>query len=107
MYDRLEAQLEDAETLHELAREVDDASQEAEIEGALGELDRALRALELRSMFSGEHDERDALCTIQAGERSEERRVGKECVRTGRSRGSQDRKKTKEKTTTTERSKHP
>ena len=27
-----------------------------------------LRGLELRSMFSGEHDERDALCTIQAGE---------------------------------------
>src|SRR3546814_6677978 len=35
MYERLEAQLEDAETLHELAREVDDASQEPEIEGAL------------------------------------------------------------------------
>jgi len=67
-YERLVSQLEDAETLHELAREVDDASQETEIEGALGSLDRQLRGLELRSMFSGEHDERDALCTIQAGE---------------------------------------
>jgi peptide chain release factor 2 len=67
-YERLVGQLEDAETLHELAREVDDASQEPEIESTLAALDRELRGLELRSMFSGEHDERDALCTIQAGE---------------------------------------
>ena len=67
-YERLMAELADAETLHELAREVDDASQEGEIEAALTHLDRELRVLELRSMFSGEHDERDALCSIQAGE---------------------------------------
>jgi peptide chain release factor 2 len=68
MFERLSSRLEDAETLHELAREVDDASQEGEIEAALDSLDRELRGLELRSMFSGEHDERDALCTIQSGE---------------------------------------
>jgi peptide chain release factor 2 len=67
-YDRLVTALEDAETLHELAREVDDASQETEIEATLAGLDRELRGLELRSMFSGEHDEYDALCTLQAGE---------------------------------------
>jgi peptide chain release factor 2 len=67
-YERLVGRLEDAETLHELAREVDDATQEGEIEATLDALDTELRALELRSMFSGEHDERDALCTIQAGE---------------------------------------
>jgi peptide chain release factor 2 len=67
-FERLVGQLEDAETLHELAREVDDATQEGEIGGTLHALDVELRALELRSMFSGEHDERDALCTIQAGE---------------------------------------
>ena len=67
-YERLMGQLEDAETLHELAREVDDASQESEIEAVLTGLDRELRVLELRSMFSGEHDEYDALCTIQSGE---------------------------------------
>src|SRR3546814_12459133 len=66
MYERLEAQLEDAETLHELAREVDDASQEPEIEGALVSLDRELRGLELRSMFAGEPAEHDALDPIQA-----------------------------------------
>ena len=67
-YEHLVAILDDAETLHELAREVDDASQETEIQASLDALDRELRGLELRSMFSGEHDERDALCTIQAGE---------------------------------------
>ncbi|MGH9273707.1 MAG: peptide chain release factor 2 [Acidimicrobiales bacterium] len=67
-FERLVSVIEDAETLHEMAREVDDESQEPEIEAALASLDRELRGLELRSMFSGEHDERDALCTIQAGE---------------------------------------
>jgi peptide chain release factor 2 len=67
-FERLVSELDDAETLHEMAREVDDESQEPEIEAALVTLDRDLRVLELRSMFSGEHDEYDALCTIQAGE---------------------------------------
>ncbi|MGK2947550.1 MAG: peptide chain release factor 2 [Acidimicrobiales bacterium] len=67
-YEGLVSQLEDAETLHELAREVDDESQEPEIEATLTALDAELKGLELRSMFSGEHDERDALCTVQAGE---------------------------------------
>src|SRR3954452_20123798 len=56
LHDRLAGELEDAETLHEMAREVDDESQEPEIESALASLDRELRALELRSMFAGEHD---------------------------------------------------
>jgi peptide chain release factor 2 len=67
-FEALIGQLEDAETLAELAREEGDESQEPEIEGAIADLDRSLRALELRSMFSGEHDERDALCSVQAGE---------------------------------------
>ena len=52
-YERLLGELDDAETLHEMAREVDDASQEDEIDAALAGLDLALRSLELRSMFSG------------------------------------------------------
>ena len=67
-YERLLSELEDAETLYQLARDEGDESQEPEIEAALASLDAELRGLELRSMFSGEHDERDALCTIQAGE---------------------------------------
>ena len=54
--------------LHELARDEGDETQVPEIEATVASLDRELRVLEMRSMFSGEHDERDALCSIQAGE---------------------------------------
>ena len=67
-YEGLAARLDDAETLHELAREEGDEDSLAEVDAALAEIDAELRRLELRSMFSGEHDERDALVTIQAGE---------------------------------------
>jgi peptide chain release factor 2 len=67
-YERLVSAIDDAEVLHELARDEGDESQIPEVEATVAELDRELRILELRSMFSGEHDERDALCSIQAGE---------------------------------------
>ncbi|CAN5536271.1 peptide chain release factor 2 [soil metagenome] len=67
-FDGLAAALEDAETLDELAREEGDDSQEGEIATATQELDRRLGELELRSLFTGEHDERDAICEVHAGE---------------------------------------
>jgi peptide chain release factor 2 len=67
-FERLAQELDDASVLHEMAREEGDESQLPEVEAALASLDRELRGLELRSMFSGEHDALDALCTIQAGE---------------------------------------
>src|SRR5918996_2952290 len=67
-YDALATRLDDAETLHDLAREEGDDASLAEVEQALGGLDADLRRIELRSMFSGEHDDSDALVTIQAGE---------------------------------------
>jgi peptide chain release factor 2 len=67
-FERLTAELDDAEVLHDMAREEGDESQMPEVEAAVASLEREIRGLELRSMFSGEHDERDALCTIQAGE---------------------------------------
>jgi peptide chain release factor 2 len=60
--------VDDAETLAELARELDDESQEPEIAEAIATVSRRLDELELRSLFAGEHDERDALVSIQAGE---------------------------------------
>jgi len=39
-----------------------------EIEGALAAVSARLDELELRSLFSGEHDEVDALCTLSSGE---------------------------------------
>jgi peptide chain release factor 2 len=68
LYEGLEQQLEDAETLAELAREEGDESQEPEIEATLTAVRTKLDELELRSLFSGEHDEVDALCTLSSGE---------------------------------------
>jgi peptide chain release factor 2 len=65
-YEGLARQLEDAEVLHELAREENDDSQEPEIDQAVAELNRQLADLELRSLFTGEHDEADAIVQINA-----------------------------------------
>ena len=66
LYDRLMQQLEDAEVLHEMAREEDDESQEPEIEGALGAISAQLDTLEMRSLFTGEHDAADCIVQINA-----------------------------------------
>ncbi len=68
LHERLTGQLTDAETLFELAREEGDESVVPEIEGLVAALGRELDALELRSLLSGEYDERDAICEIRAGE---------------------------------------
>jgi peptide chain release factor 2 len=68
VYEGVAERLEDAETLHELAREEGDDASADEVADALVGIDRELRSLELRSMFSGEHDERDALLSITSGE---------------------------------------
>ncbi len=64
----LRVRLEDTATLFQLALEEDDETQEAEIADAIRDLGTAFDALELRSLFVGEHDERDALCELHAGE---------------------------------------
>jgi len=66
--EQLGQRLADAETLYELALEEEDESVAAELEEAVAALGKALDDLELRSLFSGEHDERDAVCEIHAGE---------------------------------------
>ncbi len=67
-YDALAERIDDVETLAELAREEGDDSVAAEIDDSLAGLASDFADLELRSLFTGEHDERDALCEIQAGE---------------------------------------
>ena len=60
-------ELDDAEVLHELAREVDDESQEPEIDATRSRRSaQQLDQLDLRSLFTGEHDEADASCQINA-----------------------------------------
>jgi peptide chain release factor 2 len=63
----LERRLSDAETLYQLAVEEDDDSLAPELEDAVAALAQDLDALELRSLFLGEHDERDAVCEIHSG----------------------------------------
>jgi peptide chain release factor 2 len=59
--------MSDAETLFELAVEESDESLAPEVEESVTGLAHELDALELRSLFSGEHDERDAVCEIHSG----------------------------------------
>ncbi|MHB8468057.1 MAG: peptide chain release factor 2 [Acidimicrobiales bacterium] len=66
--DALHQRLEDASTLYELAVEEGDESVAAELEAAVAALSRELDELDLRSLFTGEHDERDAVCEVHAGE---------------------------------------
>ena len=66
VYDSLSQQLDDVELLHEMAREVDDESQEPDIEAAATTIGAALDELDLRSLFTGEHDEADCIVQINA-----------------------------------------
>jgi peptide chain release factor 2 len=65
-YDALATELEDAEVLHQLAREEADESQEGEIAEATERLGRSLAQLDLRSLFTGPHDEADCIVQINA-----------------------------------------
>ncbi len=67
LLDGLERRLSDLEVLHELAREEDDDSVADEVEAGVTSLRKELDALELRSLYSGEHDERDAVCEVHSG----------------------------------------
>lgn len=65
-FDGLTAQHGDVEVLHELARDEDDASQESEIETQITAIGDTLDSLELRSLFTGDHDDADCIVQINA-----------------------------------------
>ncbi len=70
LLESLERRLSDAEVLWSLALEEGEeavAESSAEVGSAVAALSQALDDLELRSLFSGQHDERDAVCEIHAG----------------------------------------
>jgi len=66
-YDDLVGKLEDAETLAEMARDEGDDSLEPEIDGGIASLSATLDELELRALFTGEHDEGDAVVEVHSG----------------------------------------
>ncbi len=63
----LEERVSDLQTLFELAREEGDETLEPEIAAGVDAIGQELDQLELRALFSGEHDERDAICEVHSG----------------------------------------
>jgi peptide chain release factor 2 len=63
----LHNRVEDLGALVELGREEADADSMAEAEVELARLQKSIEALEVRTLLSGEYDEREALITIRAG----------------------------------------
>lgn len=63
----LELRASDVNTLLEMAFEEHDTSMEPEIAAEADRLSADLDALELRALFTGEHDERDAICEVHSG----------------------------------------
>jgi peptide chain release factor 2 len=62
----LRQRLDDLSVLYELAEDEGDASTQAEAEAERGRLGKEIASLEVRTLLSGEYDERDALMTIRS-----------------------------------------
>jgi peptide chain release factor 2 len=67
LFGALEERLSEVETLFELGREEGDDSVEPEVDAGVASLSADLDKLELRALFTGEHDERDAICEVHSG----------------------------------------
>jgi peptide chain release factor 2 len=63
----LRSRLDDVSVLLELAGEEDDEASFREVETELDRLAKGIEALEVRTLLSGEYDEREALLTIRSG----------------------------------------
>ncbi|HEY0642768.1 MAG TPA: PCRF domain-containing protein, partial [Nocardioides sp.] len=63
----LEARIEDLGLLVEMAEEEGDADPLAESEAELGRIKNSVESLEIRTLLSGEYDEREAIVTIRSG----------------------------------------
>ncbi|WP_338748241.1 peptide chain release factor 2 [Janibacter alittae] len=63
----MDTRIDDLEALIELGQEEGDDETLAEAEGELGKVAKAVSQLEVRTLLSGEYDERSAVVTIRAG----------------------------------------
>ena len=63
----LRERLDDLQVMFELAEEEGDADTRAEAEAELVKVGKAIEALEVRTLLSGEYDAREALVTIRSG----------------------------------------
>ncbi|WP_407306290.1 peptide chain release factor 2 [Desulfosporosinus sp. SB140] len=67
LYDELKKELEETETLWQLATEEDDSSLEPEVEQGVKALQSKFEALELELLLSGPYDRSNAIVTLHAG----------------------------------------
>jgi len=65
--DDLSSRIDDLEVMVQLAAEEDDADTRAEAEKEFASIRKALDELEVRTLLSGEYDERSAVVTIRSG----------------------------------------
>ncbi|AXT85676.1 peptide chain release factor 2 [Aeromicrobium sp. A1-2] len=63
----LRERLDDIDIMHEMALEEGDAEAAAEVQRELVRIKKAIDTLEVRTLLSGEYDERDALVSIRSG----------------------------------------
>jgi len=66
-FQALKSRIDDLELMVELANEEGDQESLAESESELGRIKKAVEALEIRTLLSGEYDEREAIVTIRSG----------------------------------------
>jgi peptide chain release factor 2 len=66
-YTSLEARIDDLEVLVELGEEEGDADSLAEAEAELKRIEKSVESLEIRTLLSGDYDEREAIVTIRSG----------------------------------------
>ena len=65
--ERMDARIDDVEVLVEMGQEENDADTLAEAEKELTSITKAVGELEVRTLLSGEYDQREAVVTIRAG----------------------------------------
>jgi peptide chain release factor 2 len=66
-FTELQGRVDDLPIMVEMAQDESDAEALAEAEAELGRLQKAVEALEVRTLLSGEYDAREALVTIRSG----------------------------------------
>mgnify|MGYP001181509553 FL=1 len=66
-WEKVRSEVDDATTLDLLAREEGDESLAEEIDLAISSISNQLDDIELLALFSGEHDENDAVCEVHSG----------------------------------------
>ncbi len=74
----MESRLVDAEDLYELAREEDDDTLAGDLQSMVASLAAEFDQLELRSLFTGEHDSLDAVCEVHAKDGGTDAQAGRD-----------------------------